>query len=1063
MKHFRSILLFMALLVSSMTLAQNITYSGTVVDAQGEPIMGASVIQEGTSQGSVTDVDGRFTVSVAPGSTLVISYVGYNTQRVKAADNLHVVLKEDAKALDEVVVVGYGVQKKSVVTASIAKVNSEDLAKTAPLRMDNALKGLASGVTVTTNSGQPGAGAQIRVRGIGTINNSDPIYIVDGMPLEGGIDYLNPSDIESLEVLKDAASGAIYGARAANGVVLVTTKSGKKGRAQVNYNFSYGWQNPWKHRDVLDATNYAVMMNEGLLNAGRAPKFADPYNLKDVYGNRITKGTDWQKEVFNNNAPMMNHELNVSGAGEKLNYYLSMGYYTQEGIVGGDYGRSNYDRLTLRSNTKYNLFDDTKERSWLNKLDLTANVSYARIHSTSIDTNSGWGSVLGSALTLSPILTPTINGAAADEHVKANQNQYRLYVPFYTGRTDADGHREVYTNPGSAYNEMGNPLAILSLPPSKGWSHKIVANFAASLQLWEGLVYRFSYGADQSFWGSDGYTPIFYIRNGFSSDKTNANSSTNRGTVWQLDNTLSFDRQFGEHHVNVVLGQSAKASYGAYLSGSRDDIINLARPYIDAATGQSADGKQYVSGAPNDEAKLASIFGRVSYNYAERYMAEFTMRRDGSSRFGRNNHYATFPSFSLGWNFINENFMEKSRDWLSNGKLRFSWGKNGNENIGNFRYTVLASTGNNNNYILGRDDHSQTGSKASGLPNPDLKWEESVQTDLGIDLGFFKNALTLTADYYYKKTNGMLMAMNIPDYVGETKPIGNVGIMENSGFELELGYKWHIADAHFRVNGNLSYLHNKLVAYGNETGMANLDTFQGIGTITRAENGRPFPFFYGFKTNGIFQNESEVTSYVNKEGKPIMPNAKPGDVRFVDVNGDGQITDEDQTMIGKGMPDWTFGFNFAADWKGFDFSMMLQGVIGNKIFDATRRTDIDFTNLPSWMLGRWTGEGTSNKYPIFRIGDTTNNWRSSDLYLTDGSYLRLKNIQLGYTLPRAITQRIRIQRLRLFVAADNLITFTKYAGFDPEIPNGNNGTSLGVDYGVYPQARTWTIGCNLGF
>ena len=394
MKHFRSILLFMALLVSTMALAQNITYSGTVVDAQGEPIMGASVIQEGTSQGSVTNLDGRFTVSVAPGSTLVISYVGYNTQRVKAADNLHVVLKEDAKALDEVVVVGYGVQKKSVVTASIAKVNSEDLAKTAPLRMDNALKGLASGVTVTTNSGQPGAGAQIRVRGIGTINNSDPIYIVDGMPLEGGIDYLNPSDIESLEVLKDAASGAIYGARAANGVVLVTTKSGKKGRTQVNYNFSYGWQNPWKHREVLDATNYAVMMNEGLLNAGRAPKFADPYNLKDVYGNRITKGTDWQKEVFNNNAPMMNHELNVSGAGEKLNYYLSMGYYTQEGIVGGNYGRSNYDRLTLRSNTKYNLFDDTKERSWLNKLDLTANVSYARIHSTSIDTNSGWGSVL---------------------------------------------------------------------------------------------------------------------------------------------------------------------------------------------------------------------------------------------------------------------------------------------------------------------------------------------------------------------------------------------------------------------------------------------------------------------------------------------------------------------------------------------------------------------------------------------------------------------------------------------------------------------------------------------
>ncbi|HEY9542638.1 SusC/RagA family TonB-linked outer membrane protein [Prevotella sp.] len=1063
MKHFRTLLLLMALLVSAMSFAQHRSFSGVVVDSQGEPVIGASVVQEGTSQGSVTDLDGKFTVSVTPGATLVVSYIGYNTQRVKAADNLRIVLQEDTKALDEVVVVGYGVQKKSVVTASIAKVNSEDLATTAPLRVDNALKGLASGVSVTTSSGQPGAGSQIRVRGVGTINNSDPIYIVDGMPIQGGIDYLNPSDIESLEVLKDAASGAIYGARAANGVVLVTTKGGKKGKAQVNYNFSYGWQNPWKHRDVLDATSYAVMINEGLVNAGRAPKYSDPYELKDVYGNRVTKGTDWQDAVFNDNAPVMNHEVNVSGAGDKLNYYLSMGYFTQEGIVGGNFGRSNYDRLTLRSNTKYTLFDDTKERNWLNKLDLTANLSYARVHSTGIDTNSGWGSVLGSALTLSPILTPTVSGKTADAHVRNNQNLYSLYVPFYTGRTDADGYREVYTNPGADYNEMGNPLAILSLPPSKGWSHKLVANIAASLQLWEGLTYRFSYGADQSFWGSDGYTPIYYIRNGFSSDKTNANSSSSRGTVWQVDNTLTFDRTFGDHHVNAVLGQSAMASHGAYLSASRDDITNLARPYIDASTGMSADGKQYAGGAPADEYKLASLFARVSYDYGERYMAEFTVRRDGSSRFGSNNHYATFPSFSLGWNFINEQFMEQSRSWLSNGKLRFSWGKNGNDNIGNYRYTVLAATGNNNNYILGRDDHSQTGSKASGLPNPSLKWEESIQTDLGLELGFLNNALTLTADYYYKKTSGMLMAMNIPDYVGETKPLGNVGVMENSGMELELSYKWHVADAHFRVSGNVSYLHNKLVKYGNDTGFANLDTFQGIGTITRGENGLPFPFFYGFKSDGVFQNAAEVAAYKNKEGELIMPNAKPGDVRFVDMNGDGTISDDDQTKIGKGMPDWSFGLNFAADWKGFDFSFMLQGVAGNDIFDATRRTDIDFINLPTWMLGRWTGEGTSNKYPLFRIGDTSTNWRSSDLYLTDGSYLRLKNIQLGYTLPRALTQKVRVQKLRLFVAAENLLTFTKYAGFDPEIPNGNGGTSLGVDYGIYPQARTWTVGFNLSF
>lgn len=1063
MKRERIIILLLALVACMATFAQQVTFSGTVVDTSGEPVIGASVVQKGTSNGVQTNIDGLFTVKAEAGATLVISYVGFATQEVKAAQNMRVVLKEDENLINEVVVVGYGVQKKSVVTASIAKVNNEDLALAAPLRMDNALKGLASGVTVTTASGQPGSGSQIRIRGIGTINNSDPLYIVDGMPIEGGIDYLNPSDIESLEVLKDAASGAIYGARAANGVVLVTTKGGKLGRAQVNYNFSYGWQNPWKHRDVLNATDYAVMINEGLVNAGRAPKYVDPYELTNVYGRRITRGTDWQDAVFNNNAPVMNHEVNVSGASDRISYYLSMGYYTQDGIVGGNYGRSNYDRLTLRDNTKFIIFDESKERAWLNKLELGVNLSYARVHSTGIDTNSGWGSVLGSALTLSPLLTPTIGGAAADAHVLANQTQYNLYVPFYTGRTDADGYKEVYTNPGSDYNEMGNPLAILSLPATRGWSHKFVANFNFNLQLWEGLNYRFSYGADQSFWGSDGYTPIYYIRNGFSSDKTNAQSSSSRGTVWQVENTLTFDRQFGLHHVNVVLGQSAKASSGAYLSGSRDDIINLARPYIDASTGLSADGKQYVGGAPNDEAKLSSLFGRVSYNYDERYMAEVTVRRDGSSRFGSNNHYAVFPSFSLGWNFLNEKFMEQQRNWLSMGKLRFSWGKNGNENIGNFRYTVLAATGNNNNYLLGRDDHSETGSKASGLPNPNLKWEESEQTDLGLDLGFFDNALTLTFDYFKKKTNGMLMEMNIPDYVGESKPMGNVGKMENSGFELEASYKWHVADAQFRVSGNASYLKNELIEYGNETGMANLQTFQGIGTITRAQNGLPFPFFYGFKTAGVFQNMNEVAAYVNGEGAQLMPNAHPGDVRFVDVNQDGVIDDNDQTKIGQGMPKWTFGLNFTAAWKGIDLSLMLQGVAGNQIFDATRRTDIDFINLPSWMLGRWTGEGTSNKYPLFRIGDTTNNWRSSDLYLTDGSYLRLKNIQMGYTLPQAMTRKIRLQKFRVFVAAENLLTFTKYGGFDPEVSTGNGGVSLGVDYGIYPQARTWTVGCNISF
>ena len=1055
MKQARIMALFVAFLFSVVTMAQNTLYSGTVVDVTGEPVIGASVMEKGTSRGAVTDIDGNFNFKGNAGARLVISYIGYATQEVAGGQNLKITLKEDQKSLNEVVVVGYGVQKKSVVTASIAKVNTEDLEKAAPLRLDNALKGLASGVTVTSASGQPGAAARIRIRGVGTINNSDPLYIVDGMPIEGGLDMINPADIESMEVLKDAASGAIYGARAANGVVLVTTKSGKLGKARVNYNFSYGWQSKWKKRDILNATEYATMMNEGLVNAGRAPRYAAPYK----YGT----GTDWQDLVFNDNAPVMNHDVSVSGASDAVKYYLSAAYYTQDGIIGGNFGRSNYDRLTLRSNTSYTIFDASKERNWLNKLTATVNVSYGRTHSTSIEANSTYGSVLGSALALSPILTPTLNGKAALEHIRNMSAQYSQYVPMYTGRVDANGVKEVYTLPGSDYNEMGNPLAILSLPGEKWHSSKLVANFKGDLQIWDGLVYHINYSADQSWWGSDGYTPIYYIRQGYSSDKTVASSAKYESTVWQIENTVSYDKVFGDHTFNVVLGQSAKKYKGSYLSGSREDLISLERPYIDAATGQAKDGKMSVSGAPYDESRLASLFGRVSYNYAERYMAQFTVRRDGSSHFGSNNHYATFPSFSLGWNVTNEPYF-KAPKWLTNTKVRFSWGKNGNENIGNFLYTVTAATGSNNNYILGRNESSATGSKASGLPNANLKWEESEQTDLGLDLGFFQNALTFTVDYYVKKTNGMLLQMPIPSYIGENKPWGNVGKMKNSGVEFEASYKWRIADANFRVSGNLSYLKNELIDYGNETGYANYDSYGTLGTITRAENGHPFPFFYGFKTAGIFQTVDEVNSYVNSKGELLQPHAQPGDVRMVDVNRNGVIDDNDQTDIGKGMPSWTYGLNFTFDWKGFDFSMMLQGVWGNKVFDATRRTDIESINLPTYMLGRWTGPGTSNKYPIFRLGDSSNdglNLRSSDLFLFKGDYLRLKNLQVGYTLPQELTRKIRIERLRVFFAAENLLTFTKYPGLDPEISSG--GTSLGVDYGVYPQARTLTVGVNLGF
>jgi len=605
---------------------------------------------------------------------------------------------------------------------------------------------------------------------------------------------------------------------------------------------------------------------------------------------------------------------------------------------------------------------------------------------------------------------------------------------------------------------MSNPIAKLSLPGDKHWSHKFVANFSAELQLWDNLKFKTSYGADLSFWGYDSYRPLYYLRSGESSTQSSAYSRKEDGTVWQLENVLMYDKSIDKHSFSVLLGQSAKKSSGSYLYGSRNNITNYSRPYIDASTGLAANADRDAAGAPSVDATLASIFARASYNYDERYMLQVTVRRDGSSRFGPNNHYAVFPSFSLGWNLTNEKFMNKRPNWLTTTKIRLSWGKNGNENIGNFKYTVLTSPGNN--AIFGSSENVINGVKASGLANPDLKWEESEQLDFGLDFGFFNNALTFTADYYKKKTNGMLMEMNIPFYVGEAKPIGNVGKMENSGIELEAAYKFRVSDWNFRVSANASYLKNKLIEYGNESGWENLDSFQGTGDISRAENGKPFPFFYGYKTAGIFQNTDEVKAYKNDKGELLQPTAVPGDVRFVDVDGNGIIDANDRTDIGKGMPDWTFGFNLGVSWKNFDLNMMWQGTAGNDIYDATRRTDIATSNLPSWMLNRWTGEGTSNRIPRFVQGDNVN-WQSSDLYVYDGSYLRLKNIQLGYTLPAALTQKVFISSLRFYVAAENLFTFTKYHGFDPEISSG--GTSLGIDYGVYPQARVWTIGASLSF
>ena len=1032
--------------------AENHPVKGTVIDEKtNSTLIGVSVIVEGTTVGTVTDMNGNFTINVpSESSILKFSYIGYTSQKVKlnGQSELKVTLSENLKNLDEVIVVGYGTQKKSVVTAAISRVSSDDIVRVAPMRIEDALKGTTSGVTVTASSGQPGAGSQVRIRGIGTTNNSDPLYVVDGMPISGGIDYLNPRDIQSIEVLKDAASGAIYGARAANGVILVTTKSGKSQKMSVTYDFSYGVQSPWKHRSVLNAAQYAVMMNEASVDAGKGVLYADPYSLG--------KGTDWQSEVFNNNAPKQQHQISISGSNDKINYYLSAGYYSQDGIVGGNFDRSNYERYTIRSNTSYELLD-TKERNFLNHFVFNQNVSYASIKSRGISTNSEYGSPLGSAMVFSPLLDPyadTPSEIAAVNKKMADVNG----VPVRDSRTGT-----LLNIAGDNYNEITNPIGQLSLPNDINTSNKFVANFSAELTLWDNLKFKSSFGNDLSFWETNGYNVVYYLGKSNNNSRSSVHSTMNRQWLWQLENTLSYDKKIYKHSFNIVLGQSAQKQTGRYLSGTRYLMVaeDPSKANIDFATGTAA-GDQLVSGSAQDPSTLASYFGRISYNFDERYMLQATVRQDGSSNFGSNNKWATFPSFSLGWNLTNESFIQNSKpEWLSSTKIRASWGKNGNQSITPFSYVPLTNQGNNYDFGQGESAVIVNGVKPSGTPNPDLKWEESVQTDFGIDFGFLNNSLLFTADYYSKTTNGMLITEPIPSYIGESKPLGNVGTMSNKGVELEASYRFKVSGFNFSVGANASYLYNRLTDLGNETGYGNLDTYANAGTISRAQNGYTYPFFYGKKTNGIFQNWAEINAYKNKQGGLIQPSAQPGDVRFVDVNGDGKIDDGDRTMIGKGMPDWTYGFNLNVNYKNFDLSMVFQGTIGNQIYDATRRTDLPSINLPSYMWGRWTGEGTSNSIPRFSWADNNGNWLSSDLFVKNGDYLRLRNIQLGYTLPQRITKKVLISSLLLYVSAENLLTFTKYEGFDPERSAG--GTSIGIDRGIYPQARTYTFGLNLKF
>jgi len=1043
MKHVLGILFLFLLAVTSQ--AQEITVTGKVTGAaDGEPIPGVSVVVKGTTIGTITTIEGTYSINASTNDVLVFSFIGMQPQEaIVTSQEINVTLTEDITDLDEVVVVGYGVQKKSVVTAAISSVSAEELESANPSRIEDVLKGRVSGVQITQSSGQPGSDSKVRIRGVGTINNSDPLYIVDGMAVGGGINYLNPSDIESVEILKDAASAAIYGARAANGVVLVTTKSGKQGKATINYDFSYGFQNPWKKKAVLNAEEYMVIMNESLLNDGNAPR----YSQEEIAA--AGEGTDWQDETFNYNAPVQNHQVSINGGSENVTYFLSFGYFNQEGIVGGNYDRSNYERYSVRTNNTYNVFDT--DRLFLNKFKVGVNAGYSRVINSGIETNSEYGSVLGSALAFNP--TVPVYALDPDAVLAAHP----------TAVTDKDGR--VFSIPPAGFQEIANPVAMLNAPDrSVDNSDKIVASFWGELDLYEGLKFKTSYGVDLAFWGGAGHTfPHFLASQGKDITRSHVYSNMHRGFTWQLENTINYTKTIADkHNFSVLLGQSAQEYTVRDLAGDDYDLLenDPTKAVIDYAIADRDDER--VSGGTGGYTSktLASYFGRVDYNYREKYMVQATVRRDGSSNFGPENKWAVFPSFSAGWNVTNEGFMDGRPTWFNYLKLRASWGMNGNENIGQFTYTSLMD--GNQNYYFGSGDYStmQYGSSPARISNPDVIWEESEQIDVGFDARFFNSSLTFGFDYFQKKTNGMLMDQPIPSYVGKGAPIANAGDMENSGLEFEISYKNNIGDFVYNISANASYLKNELINMGNESGENIYESSgaSGIGSFVKGENGEVFPYFYGFKTAGILQNQTEADAYNTTYGESAMP----GDVRFVDLDGDDKITDADRTKIGKGMPDWTFGLNLGAEWKNFDLNMFFQGSVGNDVFDFSQRGDIPAMNRPAWILDRWTGEGTSNSLPRMTTENPNGNWRSSDLYIKDGSYVRLKNIQLGYSLPTNLLKSAHIQRLRLYVSAENLLTFTDYDGFEPEIASGDY-TTIGIDRGIYPQARTISVGANITF
>lgn len=983
------------------------TVTGTVTDVSGEPIIGANIRIKGTTTGTITDIDGNFSIEAEPQSVIEVSYIGYLTQEtvINNQKSIRFLLKEDTKTLDEVVVIGYGVQKKADLTGSVANINTEKLNTQSNANIGQALQGKIAGVDIVSQGGAPGSGTRIMVRGIGTLNNASPLYIVDGMYMNS-IDHINPNDIASIDVLKDASSAAIYGSRAANGVIIVTTKEGSntEGKPIIDLSVNLGISTASKFLDMLDAKGWAEVTTIARQAIGK-PALDMATDLANKPDN------DWQDIMFRP-ALMQNYNLSVKGGGKYSTYYTGLGYFNQDGIVKG----TNYQRYNIQSKNDY------KRGIFSAGTNLIISFSHDKPLHQELR-----GGMIGTILQSVPTL---------EKYDDTREGGY-----------------------GGTYGDVVNiphPLAIIddNIMDRYNENVKIFANLYAQIELFKGLKYKLNLTPDFSFERYKNYLNKYDF--GLATNSiTQLTERQRRRRNILVENLLTFDRTFGEHKISALAGYTYQDSRFRHIQAYGEGLPQGLEEIDAATTNRSNEGNSWRS-------VLTSILGRVFYSYQNKYLFTATIRRDGSSKFGKNNRYGYFPSFSLGWNVSEEKFMENVH-WLDQLKLRGGYGVLGNQEIDNYQYSSTITTGIN--YPDGNGGLLQ-GAFPKNFANPDIKWEETAMTNVGIDFMAFNNRLSLTADYYVKNTKDILLTVPIPiSSGGANDPIRNAGKIRNNGFEFNLGWMDQPnPDISYGINLIGSFNKNKVIAMGSESGsIKGGSTNQNI-TTSETKAGYPIGGYWLISTAGYFNSQEEVDAYA-KDGKKIQPAAEPGDIKFVDANNDGVINDDDRVFQGSPFPDFTFALNGNMRYKNFDLSIGLQGVLGNKIYNATRQTLEDVTkgsNFLASCLDYWTPENKNASHPRLTWDDPNRNTRAeSDRYLENGSYLRLRSVQLGYTFPQTWFKGA-IQHARVYINAENLFTITSYSGYSPDV-NADNANYRGFDNFIYPTNRTFMLGLNVTF